>query len=452
MATTKGAFVNQRLFFLLDFAAFFVILFVTVALRRWEINWPIYFANCKLFLFVFGFSTFVLWLFSFYDIKALRKQNIRYKTLAVALVISTFLSASFFYFLSGRLPLLTPKAILLGVLVLYFAYIYWVRRSYFRWDFVKTSLLTFGNSDTLGEILSETEASKGFRVRNGGGYPDSRAAYSLRNLDLVVITSGLFRQHPEAWPAVVEKFIAKGACVDTDFNVFENIFRRVSRESINDGMWLLRGIGNRRESAMYNMLKRSMDMVMAVCMLPFLLPLGGAIWLAIKLIDREDPLFRQKRVGYMGKTITVYKFRTIKQKNQESENEEITRTGKILRRFRLDEIPQIINVLKGEISFVGPRPLWTGEWDILNQHIPNHTIRTIVKPGITGWAQLNFKAPPNYKITAASPNSSPLQKFDAAFTRFSYDVWYIKNRSVLLDIEILVKTGIRMFIKDSNVA
>ena len=443
---------NQRLFFLLDFAAFFVILFITVALRRWEISWPVYFSNCKLFLFVFAFTTFVLWLFSFYDIKALRKQNIRYKTLAVALVISTFLSASFFYFLSGRLPLLTPKAILLGVLVLYFIYVCWVRKAYFRWDFVKTSLLSFGNSDTLSEILRETASSKGFRVRNGGGYPNPRTAYSLRNLDLVVIASGLFRQHPEAWPTVVEKFIAKGACVDTDFNVFEHIFRRVSRESINDGMWLLRGIGNRRESAMYNMLKRSMDMTLAVCMLPFLLPLGGVIWLTIKLIDRENPLFEQKRVGYMGKSITIYKFRTIKQKNQESENEEITRTGAILRRFRLDEIPQLLNVLKGDISFVGPRPLWAGEWDILNQHIPNHSIRTIVKPGITGWAQLNFKAPPNYKITFETPDTHSSQIFDDAFTRFSYDVWYIKNRSVLLDIEILVKTGIRMFIKDSHVA
>lgn len=160
---------NQRILFLLDFAAFFVILFITVALRRWEISWPVYVSNCKLFLFVFGFTTFVLWLFSFYDIKALRKQNIRYKTLAVALVISTFLSASFFYFLSSRLPLLTPKAILLGVLVLYFMYIWWVRKAYFRWDFAKTSLLVFGSSETLDEILRETTSSKGFQVRNGGG-------------------------------------------------------------------------------------------------------------------------------------------------------------------------------------------------------------------------------------------------------------------------------------------
>ena len=444
---------NQRILFLLDFAAFFVILFITVALRRWEISWPVYVSNCKLFLFVFGFTTFVLWLFSFYDIKALRKQNIRYKTLAVALVISTFLSASFFYFLSGRLPLLTPKAILLGVLVLYFMYIWWVRKAYFRWDFAKTSLLVFGSSDTLDEILRETASSKGFQVRNGGGGPNPRTTYPVRDLDWVVFDSKLFRKHPEAWPVIVDKFISKGVCVDTDFNMYERLFCRVSRESIGDEMWLLRGIGSRREEALYNMLKRCLDVALAVCLLPFCLGAGVVIWLVIKFVDKEVPLFKQQRTGYLGKPIMLYKFRTIKHKGQESENEQITRTGKYWRRFRLDEIPQLINVLRGDLSFVGPRPLWVNEYEFLNESIPNHTIRTVVKPGITGWAQLNFKAPLTYVNSRnKTAESVETKAFDGAFTRFSYDVWYIQNRSFLLDLEILIKTGIRMFIKDSHVA
>ena len=100
---------------------------------------------------------------------------------------------------------------------------------------------------------------------------------------------------------------------------------------------------------------------------------------------------------------------------------------------------------------MGPRPLWVGEYTILNEHIPNHHIRSIAKPGITGWAQLNFKAPPNYKTKNGNPNLVEKASFDGAFTRFSYDVWYIKNHSIALDIEILVKTGLRMFIKDSHV-
>ena len=157
-------------------------------------------------------------------------------------------------------------------------------------------------------------------------------------------------------------------------------------------------------------------------------------------------------MGAFGVEFAIYKFRTISPKNQESEQETLTRTGSFLRRFRLDELPQIYNVLRGELSFVGPRPLWVGEYSILNENIPNHNIRTIAKPGITGWAQLNFKAPPNYKTKNGNKSLNEQRSFDAAFTRFSYDVWYIKNRSISLDLEIMIKTVIRMFIKDSHVA
>ena len=443
---------KRRFFLLLDFLAFFTILFIAIAIRKLHIDWITYINNCKVFVFVFAFCTFALWLFSFYDFKALRKQFLSYKSLILAFLLSTFLSVCFFYFLSGRLPLLTPKAILMAVLLMYFIYIYWVRKTYFQMDFSKVNLLLFGQSQTLDDIAAEAASSKGFSIRAKEQEPSADKNYSLRNLDFVVVGSKLFSDKPEAWNIISEKFISKGACVDTDFNIFEQIFRRVSRESINDGMWLLRGIGNRRESTTYNMLKRFLDLALTVIMLPFLVPIGAVIWLAIKCLDQEKPIFTQKRVGYMGKIITIYKFRTIKQQNQESDKEEITRTGAWLRRFRLDEIPQIINVLKGDLSLVGPRPLWVGEWNILNEQVPNHTIRTIVKPGITGWAQLNFKAPPNYKISSEKAGRSQNIPFESAFTRFSYDVWYIKNRSIWLDLEIMVKTGLRMFIKDSHVA
>lgn len=444
---------KRRFFLLLDFLAFFTILFIAIAIRKLHIDWITYINNCKVFVFVFAFCTFALWLFSFYDFKALRKQFLSYKSLILAFLLSTFLSVCFFYFLSGRLPLLTPKAILMAVLLMYFIYIYWVRKTYFQMDFSKVNLLLFGQSQTLDDIAAEAASSKGFSIRAKEQEPSADKNYSLRNLDFVVVGSKLFSDKPEAWNIISEKFISKGACVDTDFNIFEQTFRRVSRESIDDGMWLLRGIGNRRESSTYNMLKRSLDLAFALVMLPFLAPLGGVIWLAIKIIDKESPVFTQKRVGYMGKVITIYKFRTIKKQNQESDKEEITRTGAWLRRFRLDEIPQIINVLKGDISFVGPRPIWSQEHDFLNQHIPHHAIRTIVKPGITGWAQLNFKAPLTYvNFKNGKPETFEAQSFDGAFTRFSYDVWYIKNRSIWLDLEIMVKTGLRMFIKDSHVA
>ncbi len=374
---------------------------------------------------------------------------IAYGRLVVAFVIALAGSASMIYFLVAlpvHIP--TPRRILVAILGLYFAYLYLARRNYFKLDFAKTNLLLFGKSPTLTELARELKSSRGFCIRGQSEEPSATAHYSLSNLDLVVIGSKLFKQHPAAWEIISKKFIAKGACVDTDFNAYERVLRRASRESIEDSTWLLRGIGNRRQDYMYAMLKRVTDVLLALVLLPLLLPLGTLIWLFIRLVDREEPIFTQKRVGLLGTEFYIYKFRTISSETQESEHETLIRGGSFLCRFRLDEIPQILNVLRGEISFVGPRPLWVGEWSILNQSIPNHTIRTIVKPGITGWAQLNFKAPPNLKL---QKNRQAGSAFDAAFTRFSYDVWYIKNRSFMLDIGILVKTVLRIFIKDAKI-
>ena len=402
---------------------------------------------------IFLLATFVLWLFSFYDVKLLRKQAIAYKRLLVAWVITFVGSASFIYFITAFFPhvhLPTPRRVLLVILLVYFAYIYLFRSNYFKLDIAKKNVLIFGNSPTITEMLTQMRKSHGYRIQEYESAPQQDKKYNLKNVDIVIVGSKLFRENPQAWETITRKFIAKGACVDTDFNAYERIFQRISRESVEDSMWLLRGIGNRHEDSTYNMLKRAVDVTLALIMLPILLPLGCFIWLFVRVVDGYPPLFIQKRVGYLEKPIYVYKFRTIRPGGTEAN---ITKCGKILRRFRWDEIPQVWNVLKGDLSFVGPRPLWGNEYEFLNKHIPNHNIRTVVKPGITGWAQLNFKAPPTYfNFRNEAPAALDPHAFDEAFKRLSYDVWYIKNHSFSLDLDILVKTGLRMFIKDSRVS
>ena len=441
-----------KLFFILDMFAFFAITWIAVYLRHDGLSWRFFSYQLWTFVPIFLFASFMLWLFSFYDIKLLRKQVIAYRRLVIAFLITLIGSASVIYFVSA-LPLHvpTPRRILIVILMFYFTYVYLFRRNYFKLDAAKTNLLFFGNSPTITELLKEVKSSRGFSARGYENAPVAGKRYSLRNLDMVIIGSKLFREQPQAWDIISSQFIAKGAVVDTDFNAYERILRRASRESIEDSSWLLRGIGNRHENSMYAMLKRTFDLTLAICMLPFLAPLGFFICLLIYIVDHEQPIFTQKRVGLLGKEFNIYKFRTLQSKTQETEQECITKTGPLLRRFRLDEIPQIINVLRGDISFVGPRPLWVGEWALLNHSIPHHTIRTIVKPGITGWAQLNFKAPPNYKTKNGQSSLEEKHAFDAAFTRFSYDVWYIKNRTIGLDFDIMIKTGLRMFIKDSTI-
>ena len=440
-------------FFLLDTVVFFGITWGTLYLRHGGLKWPQFRDQLYVYIPIFLLTSFMLWLFSFYDVHLLKKQIIAYKRLIIAWLLTIMGSASVIYFsyaLSIHLP--TPRRILIVILLFYFAYIYAVRRNYFKLDVAKTNVLVFGTSPTIIELVKLMRESRGYRIKEKAEVPLSDKKYNLKHIDIVIVGSKLFRENPQAWDVITRQFIARGACVDTDFNAFEYVSQRVSRESVEDSMWLLRGIGNRHQNGMYTMLKRVIDVGFSVVMLPVLVPLGLLIWLAIRIIDGCNPIFSQKRVGYFGKEFVMYKFRTITPSTQESERETITKTGNFLRRFRLDEIPQIINVLKGELSLVGPRPLWVGEYTILNENIPNHNIRTIAKPGITGWAQLNFKAPPNYKTKNGNKELAEKAAFEGAFTRFSYDVWYIKNASIMLDIEILVKTGLRMFIKDSHVA
>ncbi len=442
---------TSRLFLFIDAVAFFCITWGVLNARHGGLAWHEFRDQLYVYLPIFLWATFLLWLFSFYDVKLMRKKIIAYKRIIIVWFLTLLGSASVIYFATAiPLQLPTPRRILILILLLYFAYVYILRRNYFKLDAAKTNVLIFGSSPTITELVKLMRQSRGYRIKEKETVPPSDKKYNLKQIDMVIVGSKLFRENPQAWDTVTRQFIARGACVDTDFNAYEYVSQRVSRESIEDSMWLLRGIGNRQQHSMYTMLKRVMDVTLALLLLPVLIPLGCFVWLFVRVIDGYPPLFIQKRVGYLEKPIYIYKFRTIKPGGTE---ENITKCGKILRRFRWDEIPQVWNVLKGDISFVGPRPIWGNEYEFLNKYVPNHNIRTIVKPGITGWAQLNFKAPPTYfNFRNEDPAALDPHAFDAAFMRLSYDVWYIKNHSIMLDIDILIKTGLRMFIKDSQVA
>jgi lipopolysaccharide/colanic/teichoic acid biosynthesis glycosyltransferase len=155
--------------------------------------------------------------------------------------------------------------------------------------------------------------------------------------------------------------------------------------------------------------------------------------LAVRVEDGKPVLFRQTRVGLGGREFTLYKFRSMRiDAEQDSvplwaaENDpRITRVGAILRRFRIDELPQFYNVLRGDMSFVGPRPERPYFVDQLADAIPHYTSRHNVKPGITGWAQVSFRY-------GAS--------FEDACEKTAYDLYYVKHQSTLLDLVILART------------
>jgi lipopolysaccharide/colanic/teichoic acid biosynthesis glycosyltransferase len=179
----------------------------------------------------------------------------------------------------------------------------------------------------------------------------------------------------------------------------------------------------------YDSLKRAAEFLFALIFGIILLPIELIVALLVKTSSPGPAIYKQIRVGQNGKPFTLYKFRTMRQadKNEwlDADKSRITGVGKVLRSTHLDELPQFINLLCGDISLVGPRPDYIEFYNKLKDIIPYYSIRTIIKPGITGWAQVAFPVTESIEQTKE---------------RLCYDVYYLKNRSLIFDSLIILKT------------
>jgi sugar transferase (PEP-CTERM system associated) len=179
-------------------------------------------------------------------------------------------------------------------------------------------------------------------------------------------------------------------------------------------------------------LKGFIDLCLSLSFASLLIPVGFVISLAIKLETRGPVFYSQKRVGKDGVIFDLLKFRSMRVDAEENgpiwacnNDNRITKVGRVIRKLHLDEIPQLINVLKGEMSFIGPRPERPFFVEMLQKEIPYYCFRHMVKPGITGWAQV-------YYHYGASKED--------ALKKLEYDLYYIKNMSLFLDLMVFFRT------------
>lgn len=220
-----------------------------------------------------------------------------------------------------------------------------------------------------------------------------------------------------------------------DFSeVYEDIFDRIPLSKLEYGWFLAHT--RRTERLAYDLAKRAIDIGGAMVVGVVLLFLYPWIALAIKLEDGGDVFIAQKRLGRGTSTMTVYKFRTMTQSDSgtwkgESANNKVTTVGAFLRKTSLDELPQVLNIIKGEMSLIGPRNDIIALGERLKDEIPYYEARYVVRPGITGWAQTHQLYAPG--------NISP-QSVEESRLRLSYDLYYVKHRSLLLDSMIALRT------------
>ncbi len=294
---------------------------------------------------------------------------------------------------------------------------------YFVTGFLNDSPVPSLNGKYLGKISELEKILENTKVDN---VLINTAQFSDKQINDIIRTS---EKHP------TRVRLVKGYKNYTAGNDKLNIFDKFEIETVRKDYLY---------STHWRLVKRVFDILFSffviLLVFPFLFPV---IALLIKLTSEGPVLFKQERWGRGNKKFNVLKFRTMKINNQNDfkqatkSDPRVTRIGKILRRTNLDELPQFINVLKGEMSVVGPRPHPTPLNVLAKDKINNYMLRHLVKPGITGWAQING-------FRGETKNELQMQK------RVEYDLWYIENWSLWLDIKIILKTIVKTITGDPN--
>jgi lipopolysaccharide/colanic/teichoic acid biosynthesis glycosyltransferase len=215
-------------------------------------------------------------------------------------------------------------------------------------------------------------------------------------------------------------------------DMYEDIFDRIPLSLIEDA-WCLSHI-SAASKPIFDGVKKIVDIAVSGVLALISLVVYPFVYTAIKLDDGGVIFSYQTRVGKRGKPISIMKFRTMSVANDHGKwtsgpKNVITRTGRFLRKSRIDELPQLWNVARGDISLIGPRPEFPEPVSLYSKEIPYYNLRHIVKPGLSGWAQIYHEGHPHHGIDTAETGN-----------KLSYDLYYIKNRSFLLDLKIALRT------------
>lgn len=413
-----------------------VLLYVSLALMI-LIRYPKEF-TAQFGVHAFPFSIlFAVWLFLFYladlyRLKTPRTSAQLARTLTrtilvcgVVAVVALYLFPTFFE--------LTPKTNLTLVGVIFLILTYLARTALERVMLGETYAVAFlGDSPLLAETVAflERNPQTGYRV---GLWMKDASAVVMSDAPKWLKENGV--KLAVVSPSLLEDVLTVNSIYSllpfevevVDFpDFYERFFEKVPLAELSKN-WFLEHISVRRP--FYDTVKRFFDVALSLVLGIALLPLAIVLGLLIRLTSRGPALFKQRRTGKNNQAFTVVKFRTMRTGSvgplwTEEHDPRITAFGKFLRATHLDEIPQLWNILRGDISFTGPRP---ERVELSEQYarFPHYEIRHIVKPGLTGWAQINYR---------------PSASLEEAYEKLCYDIYYVKNRSLFLDFLIILRT------------
>lgn len=281
-----------------------------------------------------------------------------------------------------------------------------------------------GFLDENGENFGRPLASPGII----GGLSQVREIVASESVDRVVISLAERRGVMPIRDLTALRI--QGVPIEDAHSIYERITGRIMLETLRPS-WLILSDGFRK-SLLLLAAKRMIDVMVSFILIVLTAPVMLVTAVAILLETGRPILFRQERVGLGGRVFRILKFRSMRQDSGKTQpswtadgDPRVTRLGNFIRKYRIDELPQLFNVLRGEMSLIGPRPEVPYFCELLEREIPFFNQRHCVRPGISGWAQVKYKY-------GAS--------LEEAKTKFEYDLFYIKHLSVLLDLTIIVET------------
>jgi len=445
---------KQSFLILGDFICFAVSFWITLAVRYWRTpELDAIFLHAGLYVGLFFCWVVINYINGLYDLSGRIQRGNLYRRIGETAFIILIFSIIYFYLIPNTE--IAPKRILfLNVLIGYSLLALWraIFDKYIGNQKLKTNVIFVGvtteTKDLMDFILAHRQSgynivatidtSKGMKARENGFavYHDLkslRPAINTHKAQLVIIAPHLQRDE-SALRELYELLFWSVEIVDAT-SFYENITGRIPPATFSES-WFLEHI-HTRVNPLYEKWRTMLDYVAGALMGLVFISLGTVIAGLIRFTSPGPIFIRQKRVGLNGNIFTLYKFRSMYALSPDGsaeisgvefaqkEDKRITPIGKFLRKTRLDELPQCMNLLKRDVTLIGPRPERPEIVEELTLRMPFYPLRHVVRPGLTGWAVLHQ----NYTDT-----------IEKSLEKLQYDLFYIKNRSFLLDISILLRT------------
>ncbi len=432
-----------------DLVIFYGALLLTLLVRYQELNPE------TLSLHLPAFTIFaVIWVTIFfigglYDIKALRTGDYFYNHFLSLIALCGALMALMFYLIPAFG--ITPKMNLVIFVGLFTILDYFWRiifNGIISMSAPKTKMLIIGSNRSVEELISHIKENPhlgyevSFWMRDGlqnKTAADIKALVQANHINLIVIPAHIKKAARSAH--ILYQSLPAGVDVVNLADLYETIFQRVSLSELEEA-WFLEHLPPQNQQD--GIIRRIFEAFVSMLGMVITSPVALLAVLLIKLTSAGPVFYTQRRVGKNGEVFNLYKFRSMyssKEINPDADSSQpawtgpndprITPVGRVLRAMHIDELPQFINIIRGDMSFIGPRPERPEFTRELEKQIPFYELRYLLRPGITGWAQINFRY-------AAS--------VDEAYEKLQYDIYYLKNRSTFKDIIIILKTIKKFFI------